>query len=341
MSTSSTVLVLGARGRFGAAAARAFAGAGWRVVAQVRPGASDLPPLAGVEWVRADPADTQALSAAAAGATVVVHALSPAYTHAAWRVEVPRLTDAAIAIARELRALLMLPASVYNFGAAMPPRLREDTPQHPTTFKGRLRVESERRIAQATADGRMKAVVIRAGDFFGNGRGSWLDLVIAKDLRKGRMSYPGPRGVPTAWAYVPDLADSFVRVAERRERLPAFETLHFAGYALTREDWADALQAIAREQGWLPQGQALRVAGVPWPLLRILGLAVPTLAAVCEMRYLWTTPHALVDQRMEALIGRQSSTPFAVAVRQAMAELMPAEKPGARPRPTPGVEAAG
>lgn len=341
MSNASTVLVLGARGRFGAAAARAFAGAGWRVLAQVRPGASGLTQLPGVEWVRVDPADTGALRAAAAGATVVVHALSPAYTHAAWRAEVPRLTDAAIAIARELRALLMLPGNVYNFGAAMPPQLREDTPQRPTTFKGRLRVDIERRIAQATADGRMKAVVIRAGDFFGNGRGSWLDLVIAKDLRRGRMSHPAARGVPTAWAYVPDLADSFVRVAERRERLPAFETLHFAGDALTREDWADALQAIAFERGWLAQGQALRVAGVPWPLLRILGLGVPTLAAVCEMRYLWATPHALADERMQALIGPPPSTPFAVAVRQAMSELMPAQKVGARPRPTEGVEAAG
>ena len=38
--TMKTVLVLGARGRFGSAAVRAFARAGWRVVAQVRPGVS-------------------------------------------------------------------------------------------------------------------------------------------------------------------------------------------------------------------------------------------------------------------------------------------------------------
>ena len=315
MTQPSTVLVLGARGRFGAAAARAFARAGWRVLAKVRPAASELPQLPGVEWVRAEPSDTRALVQAAAGAAVVVQALSPVYTRAAWRVEVPRLTEAAIAVTRELRALLMLPASVYNFGAAMPPQLREDTPKNPTTFKGRLRLESERCIAQATVDGAMKAVVIRGGDFFGSGRGSWLDLMIAKDLPRGRITYPGPQGVPTAWAYLPDMAERFVRVAEQRERLPAFETLHFAGYSLTREEWAQALQAIAREQGWLREDQALRVSGTPWPVLRLMGLVVPTLAAVSEMRYLWTTPHALVDERMQALIGPQPSTPFGVALR--------------------------
>ena len=39
MTHASTVLILGARGRFGQAAARAFARAGWQVLGQVRPGA--------------------------------------------------------------------------------------------------------------------------------------------------------------------------------------------------------------------------------------------------------------------------------------------------------------
>ena len=36
---ANTVLILGARGRFGLSAARAFANAGWRVLGQTRPGA--------------------------------------------------------------------------------------------------------------------------------------------------------------------------------------------------------------------------------------------------------------------------------------------------------------
>jgi nucleoside-diphosphate-sugar epimerase len=159
MSSSSSVLILGARGRFGLAAARAFAQAGWKVHAQVRPGAGG-PAIAGVRWLAADPEDTAALAAAAAGAEVVVQALSPQYTHEAWRTQVPRLTSAAIAVSRELGATLMLPASVYNFGAAMPPLLHEDTLQAATTFKGRLRIASEQQILAATRDGRMKAVVI-------------------------------------------------------------------------------------------------------------------------------------------------------------------------------------
>ena len=248
--TASTVLVLGARGRFGQAAARAFADAGWQVVGQMRPGGAALP-IAAVRWIEADPQDTAALAAQAIGAQVVVNALSPVYSHKVWKRELPRLTQAAIAVTRELGATLLQPGNVYNFGAALPPQLREDTPQVAATVKGRLRIESESQVRHATADGAMKAVVIRAGDFFGSGQGSWLDLVLAKDLRRGRFTCPGPPELPHAWAYLPDLAQAFLRVAQARDRMPAFETLHFAGHTLAGSDWADALTGVASRQAFL------------------------------------------------------------------------------------------
>lgn len=315
--TASTVLILGARGRFGAAAVEAFRQAGWQVVAQARGGRTGAA-QPGVRWVAADPADTDALAEAARGAQVVVHALSPRYTHRDWRRHLPGLTQAAIDIGRCLGATLMLPASVYNFGECMPPELREDTAQAAITFKGRMRIESERAIEAATRDGRLRAVVIRGGDFFGSGRGSWLDLAIAKDLRAGRITYPGALDVPTAWAYLPDMARAFVRVAQQRERLGRFEMLHFGGYTLTGAQWADVLRDIAWEQGWLPADGALRVRRMPWPLMRALGLVLPTVAAVCEMRYLWDTPHRLVNRRMAELAGPEPHTPFEQAVRESL-----------------------
>lgn len=321
---ASTVLILGARGRLGGAAARAFVQAGWRVLAQVRPQAQGaaLPAMDGVRWLPVAVDDTAALAAQAQGAQVVVHALNPAYTHKAWRDEAPALMEAAIAVARRLQATLMLPGNVYNFGEYMPPVLREDTPQAATGFKGRLRVALEQRLEQATRDGGLRAVVLRAGDFFGSGTGSWLDLAIAKDLPRGRVTWPGPMDVATPWAYLPDLARAFVRVAQQRDRLPAFECLHFAGHTVAAAQWLRSFTAVAVEQGWLPaHGGALRVSHLHWTLLRLAGTVVPTLAALAEMRYLWRTPHRLDNTRLRALIGEEPHTPFDQAVRQALCDL--------------------
>lgn len=328
----STVLILGARGRLGLAATRAFAQAGWQVLAQVRPGvrAPELPAIPGVWWMPVAVDDTVALAAQAQGAQVVVHALNPAYTHKAWREQVPALMEAAIAVTSQLRATLMLPGNVYNFGEGMPPVLCEDTPQAATGLKGRMRAQLEQRLQAATQAGDLRALVLRAGDFFGSGTGSWIDQSIAKDLPRGRITWPGPPDVATPWAYLPDLARTFVRVAQERHRLAAFECLHFAGHHAAAQPWLHSFTAIAAEQGWLPAAGALRVASLPWPLLRVMGLVAPTFAALADMRYLWTTPHRLDNTRLRALIGDEPHTPFDQAVRQALADLGLVTSPNTR-----------
>jgi nucleoside-diphosphate-sugar epimerase len=177
----NTVLVLGARGRLGGAVAQAFAAAGWRVLAQRRSGGIPAVAVAGIEWVLAEAADTATLQRAAAGARVVVHAMNPAYTAAAWRAEAPGLMQSATDVAAALGAHLLFPGNVYNFGAGMPAVLAPDTPQRPTTGKGLIRVDLEQQLAQAARHHGFAATVIRAGDFFGAGSGSWLDQVIVKE----------------------------------------------------------------------------------------------------------------------------------------------------------------
>ena len=120
-----------------------------------------------------------------------------------------------------LGALLLFPGNVYNFGAGMPAVLDAHTPQRPTTPLGQVRVALEQQLAQAVATQGLRAIIVRAGDFFDAGQGTWLDQVIARKLLQGVMTWPGPLNVPHAWAYLPDLARTFVRVAEQRQHLAA------------------------------------------------------------------------------------------------------------------------
>ena len=98
-------------------------------------------------------------------------------------------------------------------------------------------------------------------------------------------------------------------LAEQRERLPAFATLHFQGHTLTLDDWVAGLQAVAGP---------LRTQAMPWPLLRVLGLLSPTLRSLWGMRYLWQRPHQLDNTALrrsfthmfwDAAAGRMRSAP--------------------------------
>lgn len=323
---NARVLILGARGRLGAAVVQAFANAGWHVVAQGR--ARVTPPSSqnGITWVQASAQDYASLRDAAQGCSVVVHAMNPAaYTTRAWQQEAPVLMQAAIALSLALDATLLFPGNVYPYGPTMPALLSPSTPQQPGNAKGQIRATLEQQLRHACQTQGLRAVLIRAGDFYGAGTGSWLDLVIAKKLGRGHVTWPTKRNIAHAWAYLPDLAQTFVRVAQSLAQMPArgLEYLHFAGHTVTRQDWLDALTQIARERGWLAPQQAPQVHALPWPLLRGAAWFNPTLASLVEMRYLWETPHALDETALAQRIGTVPATPFLQAVRSALAQLPP------------------
>lgn len=297
----STVLVLGANGRFGHAAALAFSGAGWRVKAQSR--ASPVLALQNVTAISCDALDENRLVDAARGVDVIVNALNPNY--AKWETMLPPLTRVVLSVARRSGAFLMLPGNVYNYGRLLPSELREDTPFVPDTPKARLRIALEQAMAEAAAQG-VRSTVIRAGDFLG-GQGTWLDLAIAKSLDKGVVTHPGPDDLAHAWAYVPDLARVFEKVARRRADLEAFSSLHYEGLTLTLRQFHQGLEAAT--------GRELRAKPMPWWLLRAAGLFSPMTRAVVEMRYLWERPHRLVEWRLPQLIGPVPATPLSEVLK--------------------------
>ena len=82
---------------------------------------------------------------AAQGASLIVHAANPpGYRN--WATEVLPMVDNSIAAAKAVGARIVLPGTVYNFGADAFPVLRENSPQHPSPRKGAIRVEMEKRL---------------------------------------------------------------------------------------------------------------------------------------------------------------------------------------------------
>lgn len=305
--SNKTVVILGAAGRLGHCLVSAFAATGWQVIAQARKPQS-LP--ADVRALTCDALNVSGLLAGAAGASVVVNALNPPYTE--WDRLLPPLADAAQRTAQGLGALLILAGNVYNFGRELPEVLWPGTPEVGNTARAALRIEMEARMATAAPG--LDSVVLRAGDFFGGGRrGAWFDMATVSQFKRGRVIHPGGLSTVHAWAYLPDLAATFVRVAEARERLQGHHKLHFAGHAVDGKTLHAALEAAS--------GQSLKIASLPWGVIRLIAPLVPSWRAMVEMRYLWQRPHRLDDSSLCALIGPPPATPLAQALRQSLKDL--------------------
>ncbi|HSC65430.1 MAG TPA: NAD-dependent epimerase/dehydratase family protein [Caldimonas sp.] len=311
-----TVLVLGANGRLGLAAAQAFAAAGWHVLAHVRRDAAAGMP-ARAELVRAPLAQLGDALRGRPDPDVVVHGINPVYTR--WDEEALPAARAGMDLAEHFGARFMLPGNVYNYGESMPARLDEGTPQRPTTAKGRIRAAIESELERRAAAGRLRSTVITAGDFFGHGRGSWFDAVVVKSIAKGTIAYPGDPALVHAWAYVPDLARAFVAVAALDDLAP-FERFTFAGHSVTGNELLGALERAAASLGLAP-ARGWRRAGMPWPLIRALGVVVPLWRELARMSYLWRVPHALVGTKLAERCPALASTPLAAALADSLAGL--------------------
>ncbi|MGY2048549.1 NAD-dependent epimerase/dehydratase family protein [Methylobacterium sp. JK268] len=327
MNTTRDALVLGVTGGIGGAVARRLQEGGWRVRAVHRAPDSVRRPGDGVTWITGDARDAAAVTAAARGTSLVVHAVNPPGYRDWDRLVMPML-EASLAAARAAEARLLFPGTVYNFGPDAFPHPDEDAPQHPQTRKGAIRVAMERRLEESAREG-VRSLIVRAGDYFGPGMtgNSWFTLFAQRGRPVRSVWYPGPAGIGHQWAYLPDVATAMVRLAERDAALPAFARFHAGGH--WDPDGTHMVSAIARAIG----RETLTIRRVPWALTRPAAPFVPFLREVREMLYLWKVPLRLDNARMVAELGAEPHTPLDKAVRATLAALgaLPDAAASARP----------
>jgi len=237
---------------------------------------------------------------------VIVHAVNPpGYRH--WAEQVLPMIDNTIAAARIAGATIVLPGTVYNYGPDAFAALDEQAAQHPLTRKGRIRVELEQRLQDAARDG-VRAIVVRAGDFFGPQAGSsWLSQGMIKPGQAVKViNLPGDPGVGHQWAYLPDVARTMVELLARRETLAPFAAFHMAGHWDT--DGTQMAASISRVVERTGGGTRLR--RFPWWLVGLVSPFVTTFREMLEMRYLWRKPVRMNNAHLLSVLGTEPHTPL-------------------------------
>ena len=300
-----TVLVIGATGGSGSAFVRVAQKRGWRVRALHRrpeEAARTFASLGPVEWVAGDAMRAGEVVSGARDSRWIFHGANPAGYRNWQKLAVPMLANT-IAAAAATRARILLPGNVYNFGPDAGESPDENAPQNPPSSKGLVRVEMERMLRAASFEG-VRSLVVRAGDFFGpHAPASWMGNAMVKPGRALRsVVYPGDHDVAHAWAYLPDLAETFALLVERENELSGFEVFHFGGHVFERGvEMAEALRRVAG----VPDAPIRRM---PWALVRFASPVVPLFRELAEMRYLWEQPLRLDNRRLVAFLGREPHT---------------------------------
>ncbi|MBB5754385.1 NAD-dependent epimerase/dehydratase family protein [Prosthecomicrobium pneumaticum] len=313
MSDEKIALVLGATGGIGGTLARRLAADGWRIRALHRDAAA-RPATPGVDWIQGDAMRRDDVMAAARGTTLIVHAVNPP-GYRDWDKLVLPMLDNTIAAAKASGARILFPGTVYNFGPDAFRNPSETAPQNPLTRKGAIRVEMERRLERAAAEG-VRTLIVRAGDFFGPGAGnSWFAQLVRPGRPVRTITDPGRPGLAHQWAYLPDMAETFVRLLGVADRLPDFAVFHMRGHV---DPDGTAMIAAIRRAVDRPE---IKLRRFPWWLLPLAAPFVTVLREVREMRYLWREPVVMTNERLVALLGVEPHTALDTAIRETLAGL--------------------
>jgi len=314
------VALFGAAGAIGKSIATAFSAQGqaYRVVGRSRESLTatfGADPLA--EIVTWNPDDAASVRAAAAGIDTLIYLVGVNY----WQFELhPKLIEKTIegAVAAGVKHFVLI-GTVYPYGRPQTPRVREDHPREPHTFKGRMRKAQEDVLMAAHAAGRIQATVIRLPDFYGPGVDKSLLHEAFKAAANGTVAnMVGPLDEPHEFVFVPDVGPVVAQLAKTPDAYG--KIWHFAGAGVTSQ--REIVNEIEKQTG---RKLKLRVVGKT--VLRVVGLFNPLMREMVEMHYLFTEPVLMDDSALQKLLGPLHKTPYAEGVRLTLASMRNA--PGA------------
>lgn len=283
-------VVLGS-GQIGTGLARLLHARGHEVVSVRRSakGGAD-----GVQVVVGDVADPAFAKQVAAGADVLYHVMNPAYHR--WAAELPKLTDGVLHAAETSGARLVVLDNLYAFGRMGGVAMREDSVEAPCSKKGELRQAMAARLFAAHHAGKARVAIGRASDFVGPEivQAHIGERFFQRVLAGKAGECMGDPALPHAFSYGPDVVAGLAKLGEDDAALG--HAWHLPTLpARAMNDWAVAL---GKELG-----RSIRVTSVPGFVVRMLGVFVPEMRELVEMRYQWAEPYLLDDARARATFG--------------------------------------
>lgn len=284
-----SVLVLGA-GAVGSTVTSAFLQRGEQVTVATR-SATELP---GAAAVQLDASDANALARAADGSSTIVVCTNPPYHR--WRSDWPPIVDAVIRAARQTGSDIVMIGNLYPYGQASMP-MRETTPEQPAESKGEVRRDLWAMLRAASERGDVRAVEVRASDYFGPGAGTDAHLgtrFFNPILASKRSWAVGNPALPHSWAYLPDLASTVVAASAytgewgRVWHVPAATDL--------------GRTAICRQVNER-YGVRGSISGIPSWLLASIGAVNPVMREVAASSYQFTAPFLSDATETERVLG--------------------------------------
>ena len=291
-------LVVGA-GLIGRPLAERLAARGDTVTIATRSGSTAV----GATSLILDASDPAAFTHAAMDALTIFLCTNPPYTD--WAAQWPPIFEAAIAAASATDARIVVMGNLYPYGAPTG-AMTEHSPETTTEAKGLIRQAGWAKMRAAHDAGHIRAVEVRASDYFGPGAtgtahlgGSFFTAVLGSKTAR----VVGKPQLAHSWSYLPDIVSTLIAAADHTGDWGRI--WHVPSSTASRTDLAGQLNAHYGTRG--------KVSGYPQLLLRSLGVINPMMREVWASSYQFLMPYVIDSTETERELG-VAATPWTEAL---------------------------
>lgn len=264
----------------------------------------------GLDFVATDLRQAEHALRAASDVDVVVCTVGLPYRSAVWVRDWPIVIGNLLAGCAASGARFVFADNLYLYGPVNGP-LTEDLPLTTYGQKPRVRAEITKLWQDAHREGRVRAVAVRAADFYGPDVPT--SVLVTQGIQRllaGKPALaPYPPDHPHDFTYVPDFARALVRLIDAPD--DAYGRAWHVPNAPPRT--LRQLLELAAELAGAPK----RVRTLPGWLAPLLGLFSADLRELTEMRFQWDRPYVVDAKSYLARFG-DVPTPFEEGLRVTM-----------------------
>ena len=251
-------------------------------------------PIPGVmETIAADITDPLQTRRAISGSSMVFLCVGLAYNHKLWEQAWPKMIQNVIHACSEAGVPFIFFDNVYMYGK-VDGAMTEDTPYNPCSRKGEIRALVAGKIMDRVKEGRLKATIARAADFYGPGadKTGMLNVLVTSNLLKGkRANWLGSDHYTHSYTYTPDAAKGMYLLSQDSSTLNQIWHLPTTNPAPNGKEY---IEMIAKILDVKPR--YMKLSGF---MIRLAGLFDVQVAELHEMLYQSNHPYIFDSTKFE------------------------------------------
>ncbi len=254
------------------------------------------------ETVVGDLLDAQATANAVSGSEIVYLVAGLKYEASVWQEQWPLVMRNVIDACKQHDAQLVFFDNVYAYGR-VDGLMTESTPFNPISKKGEVRAKIATLLLDEMYSGNLRAMIVRAADFYGPGAVNSLPhAAVFKRLKAGKTpQWIGNPNTVHTFTFTPDAGHAVAVLGRSSEAYGQTWHLPTTKEPLTGADFVRLACELAA------QPYKLQVA--PRWMLKLMGVFMPVLRENEEMMYQFEYDYRFDSTRIESAFGLQA-TPY-------------------------------